>query len=169
MRLNRTTGHALRVMLACAEHEDRLVKAADLAQLLDLSLQNILKIIHMLSRQGLIVGQRGRHGGARLARPAASISVGDVVRALELLELDDEDEAGNGSARRDLEPAVNTLLDDALLAFVAVLEKHSLADMLAMRAVPAKTRSRRDTKSRPELPPAKKVKQRKVPRPRPEL
>ena len=165
MRLNRTTGHALRVMLACAEHEDRLVKAADLAQLLDLSLQNILKITHMLSRQGLIVGQRGRYGGAKLARPAASISVGDVVRALELLELD----VGSGVARRDLEPAVNTLLDDALLAFVAVLEKHSLADMLAMRASPAKARSRRDTKSRPVLPSAKKSKQRKAPRARPEL
>lgn len=162
MRLNKSTGHALRVMLACAEQSEHYVKAADLAKRLGLSLQNVLKIIHMLSRQGLIVAHRGRHGGVKLARDATSISVGDVVRAL---EMEPDDDGANDGAGRDLEPCVSTLLDDALLAFIAVLQKHSLADMLAMRT-PVQAS---DRKSRVKAGSGKKVRRQKGNALRPEL
>jgi len=39
------------------------------------------QLLQRLARKGILVGQRGAQGGYRLAREAAQISVGDVVRA----------------------------------------------------------------------------------------
>ena len=41
------------------------------------------QLIGKLKRAGLVEGVRGAAGGYRLARPAAEISVGDILRALE--------------------------------------------------------------------------------------
>lgn len=41
------------------------------------------QLISRLRREGLVASVRGATGGYRLARPAAEISVGDILRALE--------------------------------------------------------------------------------------
>ncbi|MGE0698503.1 MAG: Rrf2 family transcriptional regulator, partial [Hyphomicrobiaceae bacterium] len=71
MRLNKSTSHAIRILIECARAEGALVKVAELSARLDLTMQNVFKIVHVLSRAGLLEAARGRHGGVRLARPAA--------------------------------------------------------------------------------------------------
>lgn len=124
MRINRSTGHALRIMLACARQETRLIKVAELADELGLTQQNTFKIVHLLSQSDLISGARGRNGGVRLSRPARDISVGEIVRAIETIAVETE---GDGTAN-----AFTGILDDALLAFISVLERHSLADVAGL-------------------------------------
>lgn len=133
MRINKTTGHAIRIMLACARQDGELIKAAALSGELGISLQNVLKIIHLLTHQGLIAATRGRNGGVQLARPATEINIGSVVRAMETMNLDEDGDVSVASAHPDLAPDVANLLDDALLAFIAVLEKHSLAEIAALQ------------------------------------
>lgn len=41
------------------------------------------QIFHELKRAGLLTAKRGPRGGYQLSRPAAQITMGDVVRALE--------------------------------------------------------------------------------------
>jgi Rrf2 family nitric oxide-sensitive transcriptional repressor len=129
MRLNKSTGHAIRIMIECCRAEARLVKVADLATSLDLTMQNVFKIVHMLSRAGLLAGARGRHGGVGLARPAEEIRLGDIVRAMETMSLSDDDrrsllaEDGTGGGE------VNGALELALEAFIDVLDRHTLVDM----------------------------------------
>lgn len=129
MRLNRSTGHAIRIMIECTRVELRLVKVADLAAGLDLSMQNVFKIVHILSRAKLVACARGRHGGVRLARPAEAIRLGDIVRAMEATNLATDDRVplamGPGSGETD----VNQALEEALEAFIEVLDQHSLAAM----------------------------------------
>jgi len=43
----------------------------------------LAEVLKDLNREGLVESQRGAHGGYELARPAESITVGDVVAALE--------------------------------------------------------------------------------------
>jgi Rrf2 family protein len=43
----------------------------------------LAKILLGLKEQGLVVAQRGKHGGIRLARPASEIAVRDVVAAVD--------------------------------------------------------------------------------------
>jgi Rrf2 family nitric oxide-sensitive transcriptional repressor len=40
-------------------------------------------VVSALTRAGFLIAMRGRSGGLRLARPAAEIRLGDVVRATE--------------------------------------------------------------------------------------
>jgi Rrf2 family nitric oxide-sensitive transcriptional repressor len=130
MRLNKSTGDAIRILIACARAEGALVKVVDLSATLDITMQNVFKIVHILSRAKLTAAVRGRHGGIRLSRPADAIFIGDIVRAMEQTEstpgADGRQSAGGASA-----VDVTRVLDDALEAFIAVLDRHSLADMVA--------------------------------------
>jgi len=148
MRLNKSTSHAIRILLDCAKAGDGLVKAAEVAARLDITMQNTLKMVNVLAHAGLITAVRGRNGGIRLSRPANEIRIGDIVRALEATDLELEME---GSKRRSAAQiaGVNRVLDTAFEAFIAVLDQHTLADMAgsnefkaAPTARPEKHRSR---------------------------
>lgn len=129
MRLNKTTSHAIRILIECARSDGKLVKAADLSNRLDITLQNVLKIVHILSHAGLVAGHRGRSGGVALARSADRIRIGDIVRAMEATEFEvDVDGAMSKEAGRSIK-GVNRVLDHALEAFIEVLDRHTLADM----------------------------------------
>jgi Rrf2 family nitric oxide-sensitive transcriptional repressor len=126
MRLTKSTSHAIRILIECARADGRLVKVAELSERLVITQQNVFKIVNLLARAGLIEAMRGRNGGVRLARPPGSIRIGDVVRATEVthVEIDDATDRKHGRGRR-----VNQILDDALSAFIDVLDQHTLADM----------------------------------------
>lgn len=121
MRLNKATTHAIRALVACAASEGVLIKVSDLAEQMELTQQNAFKIVHLLSRAGFLQATRGRHGGVMLSRPADDIRVGDVVRGMEELSFDSEDgDRGAGSLG---------VIDEAFEAFIAVLNKSTIADM----------------------------------------
>jgi Rrf2 family nitric oxide-sensitive transcriptional repressor len=127
MRLTKSTSHAIRILIHCARAAPRLVKVAELSESLDITQQNVFKIVNLLARAHLVEAMRGRNGGVRLARPAAAIRIGDVVRATEVTHVEIEDGPAGRKARR----GVNQILDDALGAFIDVLDQHTLADMAA--------------------------------------
>lgn len=130
MRLSKTTNYAIRILLDCAASDGQLVKVAEISERRDVTLQNTFKIVHLLSRAGFLKAVRGRHGGVRLARPASEIRIGDVVRAMEIMRLEIEGEAGEtGTPERQL-AAFDQLFDDALEAFISVLDGHTLQDMI---------------------------------------
>ena len=122
MRLNKSTSHAVRILIDCAKAEGRLIKVAEIAKRLDITQQNAFKIVHLLSKAGFLSSVRGRHGGVRLARSAAQIRIGDVVRSIETMGQENT-ETGRGSLHR--------IVDDALDAFISVLDQHTLQDMAA--------------------------------------
>lgn len=146
MRLNRSTGHAIRIMLECSRVEPKLVKVADLAVSLDLSMQNVFKIVHILSRAQLVVCARGRHGGVRLAHGADKIRLGDIVRAMEATDLAEDDRLPLANAARSGGTDVNQALELALGAFIDVLDQHTLAAMTGRLPAPKGAEDGRDTK-----------------------
>ncbi len=79
--LNQTAEYALRTAVYLAEHgRDGAVRAAVLADALGIPSNYLSKILHQLARQGILVSQRGKTGGFRLARGPDAISLADVVR-----------------------------------------------------------------------------------------
>ncbi len=121
MRLNKSTGHAVRILIDCANGGGQLVKVADIARRLEITQQNAFKIVHLLCKSGFLQSARGRHGGVRLAHPPSEIRIGDVVREIELTGSSAKDSEGSGD--------LNQIVDEALDAFVSVLDQHTLADM----------------------------------------
>lgn len=127
MRLTKQTSHAIRILIDCARADGRLMKISDIADRLAITRQNGFKIAHLLSRAGFVDAVRGRNGGVRLARAAREIRIGDVVRAMEVTSIEVEGRVRATGANPS--GGINRVLDEALDAFVTVLDQHTLEDM----------------------------------------
>ncbi len=86
---------------------------------------------------------RGRNGGVRLARPARDIRIGDVVRATEVTRIEVEGAQKRASPRRRAKsgPRLNSIFDEALGAFISVLDRHTLEEMARGKAPAASAAS----------------------------
>ncbi|MFA5955312.1 Rrf2 family transcriptional regulator [Hyphomicrobium sp.] len=128
MRLTKQTGHAIRILIDCAIAKDQLVKVADVSDRLGVTKQNVFKIVHILSHAGFLTAVRGPNGGVRLAKPASVIRIGDVVRAIEVTRV--QVEGGIDPQSSDADPGnINAMFDNALTAFISVLDQHTLAEL----------------------------------------
>jgi Rrf2 family protein len=82
--LSKTSEYALRAVLYLArQSRDVPVPASDIAAGLDIPANYLSKILHTLSRAGVVSSERGPGGGYRLARPAHKMSLADVVGAFD--------------------------------------------------------------------------------------
>ncbi len=135
MRLTKQSGYAVRIVIHCALAQGELSRIVDIAEACDITKNNISKTVPILVKNGIVEGVRGRNGGIRLARPPAEISVGEIVRAIETT-LGEAVGFGSEKARSKVGKAVaiNRMLDDALEAFVSVLDQHSIEDMMPKSA-----------------------------------
>jgi Rrf2 family protein len=84
LRLSKKADYALLAMRHLAAHADRgAVSARELAEAYDLPPELLAKVLQKLVRGRLLSSAHGIRGGYALARPAASISVADVIQAID--------------------------------------------------------------------------------------
>jgi FeS assembly SUF system regulator len=84
MRLSSMADYAVVTMSAAARHCGGVrVSAADLAEETGLPVPTVQKLVSLLSKAGLLRSLRGAGGGLQLARPAAAITLADIVEAVE--------------------------------------------------------------------------------------
>lgn len=133
MRLTKYSDGALRALIYLGLQADAPpARITDIARRMGISEDHLAKVIARLSQLGFVETLRGRDGGVRLARPASEIIVGEVIRATEdnlnLVECFDAE-----SNRCPIAPAcqLGGVLDEALTAFFAVLDRYTLADLVA--------------------------------------
>ena len=133
MRLTSFTDYTLRVLLYLGAQQDQqqLATIGDIAATYGISENHLMKVVHHLGRHGYIETTRGKGGGMRLAREPENINIGEVVRVSE------EDLAvvecfQQGHQRCPIVPVcgLQTALDEALRAFLSVLDGKTLEDML---------------------------------------
>ena len=129
MKLTLFTDYAIRVLLYLGARPERLCSIGEVAQAYRVSQNHLMKVVNRLARHGYVDSVRGRAGGIRLGRPATAINLGALVRDTEDgFELVD-------CARCVVAPAcgATSVLDEALGAFLAVLDRYTLADLLGRR------------------------------------
>jgi Rrf2 family transcriptional regulator, nitric oxide-sensitive transcriptional repressor len=129
MRLTLHTDYALRTLIYLGLSEPRHATIAEISRAYGISENHLVKVAHRLGQLGFVKTSRGRGGGLRLARPADEIIVGQVVRQTE------EDLAlvacfANGTCAITAACRLRGVLGEALAAFLAVLDRYSLADLL---------------------------------------
>ncbi|QJQ31465.1 SUF system Fe-S cluster assembly regulator [Sphingomonas lacunae] len=84
MRLSNLADYAVVLMSAAARHcgEPR-ISAATLSAETGVPMTTVHKLVHLLVKAGLLRSVRGAGGGVKLSRPAAAISVADIIEAVE--------------------------------------------------------------------------------------
>ena len=136
MRLTVHTDYALRVLMTLAVVDDRVVTIDELAKRHRVSKNHLMKVAQTLVGLGLVQSVRGRTGGLRLARNPHEVRMGVVVRELEddmrLVEC-----LGEGPTTCVLTGAcrLTRALGQAVEAFLAELDKLTLADLAGLRPV----------------------------------
>ncbi|MFM5884160.1 MAG: RrF2 family transcriptional regulator [Novosphingobium sp.] len=84
MRLSNMADYAVLTMSAAARHcGGARVAAAQLAEETGLPVPTVQKLVSRLTAAGLLRSARGVGGGLKLARPAAAITLADIVEAVE--------------------------------------------------------------------------------------
>ena len=83
IRITKLTDYAIVLMSLLSANFERRSKATELAAESRLPLPMVSKILKQLSRSGLLASARGVNGGYSLARPAESITIAEIIAALE--------------------------------------------------------------------------------------
>jgi Rrf2 family protein len=84
MRISAKADYAVRATAELAAVElGATLKAEQVALAQDIPLKYLLNILVELKHAGLVQSHRGSEGGYALARPATSITIADVIRAVE--------------------------------------------------------------------------------------
>ncbi len=84
MRVSAKSDYALRALIEMATQGDaRAVSAEELGRLQEIPHGFLQAILADLRRAGIVRSQRGQSGGWRMARTPDSVSVADVIRAVD--------------------------------------------------------------------------------------
>jgi Rrf2 family nitric oxide-sensitive transcriptional repressor len=133
MRLTTYTDYTLRALMYLALNNKRLATIADIANAYGISEAHITKVVHRLGLAGDIETVRGRRGGIRLHKAPEEINIGTIVRRtepdLDLVPCFEDDQCCTIGSSCVLKHA----LADATQAFLAVLDRYTLADLVKPR------------------------------------
>ncbi|MCU0984330.1 MAG: Rrf2 family transcriptional regulator [Acetobacteraceae bacterium] len=136
MRLLASTDFALRVLLRLGADPTALTSTEVIAADIGVPRNHVHKLVQDLAEAGLVRTVRGARGGVLLARPAAEIGIGAVVRRLEAGQaLVECFRADGGACRLAPDCRLRGALARAREAFLASLDAVTLADCLEGGAV----------------------------------
>lgn len=132
MQLSLHADYALRVLIYLGAHPGEKVSTETISTAYGISRNHLVRVVQTLGEQGYVKVMPGRAGGILLARDPGEIRLGEVVRRVE----------PNLNLVECFDPATNTCpipaacalkfwLRDALAAFLAELDRHTLAEMLS--------------------------------------
>ena len=130
VRLTQYSGYGLRALMYVGLKDEELSTIAEIAEAHKISRNHLMKVVQQLAAEGFVYSRRGKNGGIRLARAPESLSVGEVVRAL-------EPNFGVADCMRSKKECLlvnvcrlRAKLAEASAAFLAVLDDVTLADLL---------------------------------------
>jgi len=131
MRLTTFSDYTLRTLTYLALHPDRFVTIAEIAAAYSISGNHLMKVVQTLAGSGDVITLRGPRGGLRLSRPASEIKLGDVIRRTEPDAALTDCFGTPDTCVVQSACMLTGILNMALQAFMAVLDNHTLADLVA--------------------------------------
>ena len=130
MYLTLHSDYALRVLIYLSAHDGKTVRTSDISQAYNISRNHLVRVVQTLARGGFVKVMAGRTGGLKLAAPVDQINVGKVFRSTEpcfnLVECFDP--VTNSCPIAGV-CGLKPVLREATDAFLATLDKYSLADI----------------------------------------
>lgn len=130
MHITRYTDYSLRVLIYLAMQGDELATIQQIADSYDISKNHLMKVVHQLNRKGYIETIRGKKGGMRLHMAPEDINVGVLVRETEHDLCIVECHSSNNACKISPACGLKPMFEEALQAFLAVLDKYTLKDII---------------------------------------
>jgi Rrf2 family nitric oxide-sensitive transcriptional repressor len=138
LRLTLHTDYALRVLMFAAMKGNSLSTIPEIVVRFDISRGHVMKVVHRLGQLGYLETVRGKAGGVRLARKASQINVGAVIRDMEEeLGVLGCLQGGERYCRIEDYCVLRSALRDATNAFLATLDRFTIADLIKPRMLPS--------------------------------
>lgn len=134
MRLTSFSDYTLRVLIYLTLNQGRLTTIQSIADSYGISENHLMKVVHHLSKTGVIESVRGKGGGIRLARPADSIHIGAVIRSAEGDLPIVECLGGSSQCRIARNCGLAGILAGAFENLYAYLDRYTLADLVTQPA-----------------------------------
>lgn len=132
MHLTRFSDNALRCLMYLALEPGQTETVGEIARRMALSEDHLVKVVQRLAHLGYVETMRGRGGGVKLVMAPADINIGGVIRKTEesfrLVECFDKHLNTCPIAPSCV---LAPVLDEALEAFLQVLDRYTLADFTA--------------------------------------
>ena len=133
MKFSTRARYGLRAMIALAQSYPRgPMSLAEISRSEEISLSYLEQLMAVLRKASLVEGIRGAHGGYQLTADPASITAGQVVRALEgpLAPAECVSEGvGSGYCRRETDCPSKPLWEQVRNSIAQVLDTTTLADL----------------------------------------
>ena len=127
LQISRKSDYAIRGMVYLASRPaDRMSMLSDIAAEMDIPQTFLAKIFQQFNKLGLVKSYRGAGGGFRLGRPAAKISLLEIVEAVEGPIIPNRCIMAPGTCNRDKTCTVHPVWKDVQKGMRNTLAKVSL-------------------------------------------
>ena len=131
MKLTAYSDYGFRMLVFLAVAPDNRGTVREIAAAYDLSQHHLAKIAQRLVHADLLSSYTGRNGGLALKADPHTLTVGDIVRAVESDFAVVECLSEHGQCVVKEHCGGRSLFDDAVAAFFRVLDSQTLADAVA--------------------------------------
>ena len=131
MQLTRFTDYSLRLLIFLAHREGMPTTIKDVSDAHGVSQAHMMKVVRRLGRLGYIKTTRGKKGGISAAREPAAISIGRVIRDVEMITpVECFVPNYDGSCLLFPNCALRGALQSAQLHYLRFLDGYSVADVM---------------------------------------
>ena len=131
MQLSLHADYSLRVLVYLGAHPNRVVRTQEISEAYQISKHHLVRVVQTLAEHDYVQIHAGRSGGITLNSEPALIRLGEVVRIAEpnmrLVECFDRK---TNTCKIAPVCALKGMLKEALDAFIASLNRYTLADIL---------------------------------------
>jgi Rrf2 family protein len=118
VKISQKLDYACRAAVCLTRHydENSVMKLEDISRREEISPSFLVQILNEMKRAGLVSSKRGKSGGYHLSRAPSSITILDVVKAIEpaMVEIPTDSPGASGSAVSKVWQGVSTRLVERL-------------------------------------------------------
>lgn len=130
MRITNTSEYAIRAIVFMAKNPQNSYSATELYTKVDAPLKFLAKILQRMARKKILKSQRGVKGGFKIATPLESLTILDIIEAVDgPIALNKCLITGYDCIRENLCP-VHPIWEEAQMVLKEVLKKKTIAEIV---------------------------------------
>jgi Rrf2 family nitric oxide-sensitive transcriptional repressor len=133
MYLTRHADYTMRLLIHLAVQPEGSSTIREIADRFGISRNHLMKVANHAAHAGYVRGVRGRTGGLQLAKSPGELNIGQILRHAEDWNLVECFDSSSNQCRIARSCGLQPILKEATDAFLAVLDRYSLEDVISRK------------------------------------